>query len=65
MFRVSCIQLKSNNSFNDNFAKTEKQRELRKSDLFLQNANDVHNLNRIAGSWWATELTRNGSDYSS
>ena len=48
-----------------NFAKTEKQRELRKSDLFLQNANDVHNLNRIAGSWWATELTRNGSDYSS
>ena len=24
MFRVSCIQLKSNNSFNDNFAKTEK-----------------------------------------
>lgn len=48
-----------------NFGNTEKIRELRKSDLFLQNANEVHNLNRIAGSWWATELTRNGSDYSS
>ncbi len=48
-----------------NFGKTKKIRDLRKSDLFLQNANEVHNLNRIAGAWWATELTRNGSDYSS
>ena len=48
-----------------NFGLTEKTRDLRKSDLFLQNANEVHNLNRIAGSWWATELTRNGSNYSS
>ena len=43
----------------------QENKELGLSDIFLKNSDDVHNKNKLAGPWWAVELTRNGSDYSS
>ncbi len=41
------------------------QKDLKLSDVFLKQSSQVHNLNRISGSWWVVELTRNGQSYES
>lgn len=45
--------------------KSKVPKNLKLSDLFLKQSSQVHNLNRISGSWWTVELTRNGKNYQS
>ena len=50
--------------FRINFG-TTKIKKLKRSDLFLKQSSQVHNLNKISGPWWVVELTRNGKNYQS
>lgn len=45
--------------------KLNSPKELKLSDVFVKQSSQVHNLNRISGSWWVVELTRNGESYKS